>query len=160
MGALLASPVLAETPPACDLAAVKSGSQLHDLLSRRAVKVIELAGSANWRTDKGLATRVAPNARFMLGQGDVGSDFDPGVDGARAMAVTMQAERFQYPGWDYMDMDVDACAEQKVVVDFIGNQGKTRSSVTFTFMGGQVTAAEGWRRSLTTGAMKPVAGAR
>lgn len=121
--------------------------ELHRFLSLRAIEVVRLASSRGNQ----LAALVAPSARFDLGAGDVGRPLGTGVDGARELARTMDADTYRFFGWDYMDMPADPCSKQKVEVEFIDTQGKSLSRVEFTFEAGRVVSAHGWERSFETG---------
>lgn len=67
------------------------------------------------------------------------------------MATAMNADQFQFLGWDYMDSPSDACGKQTITVDFINSTNHEMSQVEFTFVGGRIIAAKGWQRSLETG---------
>lgn len=137
---------------ACDLAGVTEAGELHRTLSLRAVAVIDLAAQESQKAAARLAALVAPDARFMLGAGDVGEDMGTGPEGARATARLVNANLFIFAGWDYMAMPAEnPCGAQKVTVEFLNNRVKSRCAITFTFTAGRVTQAEGWQRSYTTG---------
>lgn len=102
---MLASSVTAEP---CDLAAIKTARASYEALSRRAVQVIALAVPKSSRSEARLKTLVDPSASFALGAGDVGRPLGSGIAGVSALARTMNADRFQYQGWDYMDRPADA----------------------------------------------------
>jgi hypothetical protein len=140
----------------CDIAQIHSARDLHDLLGRRAVEIVNRAAGASWETDTRLTQLVARSAAFGLGAGDVGRPLGSGVSGARALAAGMKADTFRFLGWDYMDSPADACAEQKIEVEFINTRGKSSSQVEFTYKAGRVVAAEGWSRSLQSGSVNPV----
>jgi hypothetical protein len=144
--ALAAGPALAG-PSECGLPEMTGASELHRFLSRRAVEVVKLAAS---RGDR-LAALVTPSASFDLGAGDVSRPLGTGVDGARELARSMNADTYRFLGWDYMDMPADPCSKQKVEVEFIYTQGKIVSRVEFTFEAGRAVSAEGWERSFETG---------
>lgn len=122
-------------------------AELDHFLELRAVEVVERAADQ----DAGLATLVAPSASFSLGAGDVGRPLGTGVDGARALTRTMNADSYRFLGWDYMDTPADPCAKLQVTVEFIDSRGKNVSHVEFTFEAGRVVAAAGWQRSFETG---------
>ena len=122
-------------------------SELHRVLSLRAVEAIKLAAK---RSDR-LAALVAPFARFNLGAGDVDRPLGTGVHGARKLARKIHADTYRFLGWDYMDMPADPCAQQKVEVEFIDTRGKRLTRVAFIFKAGRVVSANGWERSYETG---------
>ena len=142
---LAAGPSFAE-PSGCGLPEITSSRELHQFLSLRAVEVVRRANR-----DGELATLIAPSASFSLGAGDVGRPLGTGVDGARELARTMNADTYRFLGWDYMDMPANACASQEVEVEFIDSQGKNVSRVKFTFESGRVVSAAGWERSYESG---------
>jgi hypothetical protein len=144
---------------ACDLAGITQAAELQRTLSLRAVEAIDLAAQATPKAAARLAALVAPDARFMLGAGDVGEDMGTGPEGIRRMALMIHANLFIFAGWDYMDMPAESpCGAQKVSVEFLNNRRKSRCVIAFTFTGGRVTQAEGWRRSYTTGPVTPPKG--
>ena len=142
---LAAGPSFAE-PSGCGLPEITSSRELHQFLSLRAVEMVRQANR-----DGELATLIAPSASFSLGAGDVGRPLGTGVDGARELARTMNADTYRFLGWDYMDMPANACASQEVEVEFIDSQGKNVSRVKFTFESGRVVSAAGWERSYESG---------
>jgi hypothetical protein len=146
---LLASPLSAADD--CDLSKVKSAAALHEMLSRRAVEVVERASRAGYGTDRRLAQLVDPSASFNLGAGDVGRPLGNGVAGARSLADTMHPNSFRFDGWNYMDMPVDGCSTQEVTVEFIDAPGKESSLVKFTFQAGRVVSGTGWARFFESG---------
>lgn len=138
---------------ACPLAKVGSARELLEVLSLRAVEVVELAAHPG-DGDARLAALVAPSASFSLGAGDVGRRLGTGVEGARALARMMKADTYLYLGWDYMDGPVDGCSSQKVTVDFVDSRNKSLSRVDFTFDAGRLVDATGWSRSFESGDLK------
>ena len=136
--ALAAGPSFAE-PSGCGLPEITSSRELHQLLSIRAVEVVRRAANR----DGELAALIAPSASFSLGAGDVGRPLGTGVDGARELSRTMNADTYRFLGWDYMDMPADACSSQEVEVEFIDSQGKNVSRVKFTVESGRVVSATG-----------------
>ncbi len=145
---MLASSVTAEP---CDLAAIKTARASYEALSRRAVQVIALAVPKSSRSGARLKTLVDPSASFALGAGDVGRPLGSGIAGVSALARTMNADRFQYQGWDYMDGPAEACASQKVTIDFLSSADHSISRVEFTFDRGRMASGKGWQRSLESG---------
>lgn len=143
---LAAGPSFAE-PSGCGLPEITRSRELHQFLSLRAVEVVKRAANR----DGELASLIAPSASFSLGAGDVGRPLGTGVEGARELARTMNADTYRYLGWDYMDMPVDACSSQKVEVEFIDSKGKNVSRVEFVFESGRVVSAAGWARSYEAG---------
>ena len=107
LGFLAGAASLAHAAPACDVAGLTSGAQLSDLLSKRAIEVIEQAAKPGAKADAELAKRVEPDATFMLGAGDLGRELGAGPDGARELAKAMTANLFMRDGWDYMEVPVD-----------------------------------------------------
>ncbi|MEA3002346.1 MAG: hypothetical protein QOH81_1134 [Sphingomonadales bacterium] len=97
----------------CDIAQIHGSRELHDVLGRRAIEIVNRAAGASWEVDARLAQLVAPSAAFGLGAGDVGRPLGSGVSGARALATEMKADTFRFLGWDYMDSPAEGCAEQK-----------------------------------------------
>jgi len=145
----LAAAARAET---CDLAGITEAAELQQALSLRAVEAIDLAAQDSPKAAARLNALVAPEAGFMLGAGDVGEDMGKGPEGARRMALFVNANLFIFAGWDYMPMPAESpCGTQKVIVEFLNNKQKSRCAINFTFTGGRVTQADGWRRSYTTG---------
>jgi len=157
---LVATPWLLTSLPSaadeCDLGKVKSAAKLREVLSRRAVEVVERASRAGYATDKRLAQLVNPSASFDLGGGDVGRPLGNGLAGASSLADTMHATNFRFDGWNYMDMLVDGCSTQKVSVDFIDTPGKQSSQVEFTFRAGRIVSATGWARFFESGPLDRV----
>lgn len=145
---LLASHAVARE---CDLSDIRQGRELHEALSRRAVEVVDRASAEDEVSDDALSRLVLPQAIFSLGAGDVGRPLPEGPTGARALAATMRASSFRFYGWDYMNMPVDACAPQKVIVEFIDETGGYSSQVEFAFEEGRLVSARGWQRSFSTG---------
>jgi len=143
---LVAGPSFAGTS-GCSLSEITGSRELHQVLSLRAVEVVKRAASG----DSQLVELIAPSASFSLGAGDVGRPLGTGVDGARELARTMNADAYRYLGWDYMDMPTDACSRHKVEVEFIDSQGKTVSRVEFVFESGRIVSAAGWERSYEDG---------
>ena len=144
--ALAAGPVLAGSSD-CGLPEITSSRELHQFLSLRAVEVVRRAANLDDR----LATLIDASASFSLGTGDVGRPLGTGIDGARELARTMNADTYRFLGWDYMDMPTDACSRQRVEVEFIDTQAKNVSRVEFTFESGRVMSASGWERSYQSG---------
>lgn len=144
--ALAAGPAFAGASE-CGLPEMTGARELHRFLSLRAVEVVRLASSRGNQ----LAALITPSASFDLGAGDVGRPLGTGVDGARELARTMNADTYRFLGWDYMDTPADPCSKQKVEVEFIDTQGKSVSRVEFTFEAGRVVSAHGWERSFETG---------
>jgi hypothetical protein len=149
---LNANPAAVANAP-CQLANVESTRELHEVLSLRAIKIVELAAAAH-AGDAALAALVAPSASFNLGAGDVGRPLEAGVEGARALARAMDAETYRYLGWNYMDGPAQPCATQKVMVEFLDTRNKRVSQVEFTFEAGRLVDATGWVRSYETGALE------
>ena len=139
--------------PPCDLAAIKTDRAVHEALSRRAVEVIGLLAIPGARSEARLASLIAPFASFELGSGDVGRPLGQGVAGARALAAEMNADSFQFYGWDYMDGPASACSAQKVTVEFLSTADRRASTVEFSFDRGQITLGKGWSRSLERGSL-------
>ncbi|MXV31582.1 hypothetical protein DYQ91_01540 [Xanthomonas sp. LMG 8989] len=147
---LIAGPAFAGASR-CDLHEFTSSRELHRFLSLRAVDIVRQAENSGG----GLAALVDPTAMFNLGAGDVGRPLGTGIDGARALARTMQADLYRFLGWDSMDMEPNACSEREVEVEveFIDSQGKRVSSVKFTFEVERVrlVSAVGWEKSFEAG---------
>jgi hypothetical protein len=135
----------------CDLSNITHGRELHEALSRRAVEIVDRASTEGGGDDAPLSRLVRPEAVFNLGAGDVGGPLPDGPAGARALAATMRASSFRFYGWDYMNMPVDACAPQKVTVEFVDEIGGRSSQVEFAFEEGRLVSARGWQRSFSTG---------
>ncbi|MDB5704436.1 MAG: hypothetical protein JWN66_1552 [Sphingomonas bacterium] len=156
---LLGAPVAVAGRPVegCDIKEVKTIGELQYLLSSRAVEVVNRAAASHGGNDPRLQQLVAPAAAFSLGAGDVGRPLGTGVAGARALAREMKADTFPFFGWDFIPTPIeDACARQKVVVDFINSRGKNVYPVTFTFEAGRVVTVAGWSRSFETGPVEPI----
>ena len=147
----LAAP--APVPASCSVASIKSDSELHYVLARRAVDLVQRAGRAGWSKDDALNQQIAPAAESGLGAGDVGRPLGKGAAGLHALAVEMNADRFQYPGWNYMSGPVDVCKEQAVDIQFIDTSNRQSSSVRFTFIDGRITRAAGWQGPFESGSM-------
>lgn len=141
---------------ACDVANVSGAGDLHELLSRRAVEVVNLAGSSSWSSNASLSKLVAPTAQFNVGAGDVGRPLGVGVQGARALVMLLQADRFRFLNWDYMNFPVNACDVYKVTIEFINSESNQVAPIEFEFSSGRVTAARGQQNSFSTGALTPV----
>lgn len=144
------NPASASAPADCPLANIERQTELHKFLSLRAIEIVRLATSGD---RKRLTKWITPTARFNLGGGDVGRPLGAGIQGAETLAATMNADTYRYLGWDYMNGPAMPCASQKVTVEFVDSQGKAVSQVQFTFMGGRLTDASGWRRSFEEGAL-------
>lgn len=155
-GLLSPANAAASADSACDIGHVTGSRELHDLLSRRAVEVVNRAASASWQTDARLAQLVAPDAAFNLGTGDVGRPLGQGVPGARALVGTMMADTFRFPNWNWMDVRADPCAERKLDIEFIDSGSKHIARVEFTFGNGRVMSAKGWVQSFETGPITKV----
>ena len=145
--------LLAAGPTAgtCDLANIRAARSLHEVLGRRAAKIMSLAATAGPDADALLNTLIDPSASFDLGVGDVGRPLGTGVAGARLLSKTMNAEEFRFLGWDYMDSDVDACSKQSITVEFINGTDRRISQVKFSFREARLVAAKGWERSFEGG---------
>jgi hypothetical protein len=113
---------------------------------------VRLAGSG---TDDGrLSEIIAPSASFSTGGGDVVIPLGTGIQGARALAKSLNANAFRYLGWDYMDMPANACSLHVVTVEFVNSGSKIVSSIDFSFDAGHLVKATGWSRSFETGSLK------
>ena len=137
----------------CDLASISSARSLREALGRRAATIIAAASVKNPKADALLESLIDQSANFSLGIGDVGRPLGSGVAGARQLAKTMNADQFQFLGWDYMDRPTDACGKQTIKVDFISTTDRRISQVELTFQQARLIAAEGWQRSFETGAL-------
>jgi hypothetical protein len=154
IGLLLGLAGGAQAGSACDIGDINSAAKLQATLQERAIEVVTLAAKGGAKDLKRLEVLVSPSANFDLGAGDLGRGLGTGVAGARALAVAMNANLYIVSGWDYMDMAVEApCAEQKAGVEFLNNRVKSRSFVTFTFVNGRVSEAQGWEGSYGTGSI-------
>lgn len=149
-GVLVALPSSADE---CDLSDVKSAAKLHEVLSRRAVEVVERAGRTGYRTDERLAQLVDTQAVFDLGGGDVDRPLGTGVAGARSLVDTMHADSFRFDGWNYVDMPADGCGTQKVSVEFMDVPGRQSAPVEFTFRAGRIVSGTGWARFFESGSL-------
>jgi hypothetical protein len=157
--AMLGTTIAVAQPPVdgCEVRGVKTIGELQYVLSRRAVDAVNRAARPNSETDTGIQRLVAPSATFSLGSGDVGRPLGTGISGARALAREMKADTFRFFGWDYIPTPVeDACARQKVEVEFIDSRGKNVYPVTFTFEAGRIVTAAGWSRSYETGPVERI----
>ncbi len=141
-------------PHSCDLAGIDRAREVHDVLNRRAVDIIAKAASDDWEIDHDLARLISPSASFSLGAGDVGRPLPTGLEGARALAVMVDAARYRFYRWNSMNMPADACAVQRVSVEFIGEDDQISSTIEFTFDQGRVTAASGWQRGFESGPLR------
>lgn len=142
----------AATPVGCGLDKVQSIGELQAILSVRAVDAVRWAAKTSTEADPRLAQLVSPSATFSSGGGDVGIPMGSGVDGLRALTKHMKPSSFRYYGWDGIPTPIqNACAVQKVEVEFIDATARVAFPVTFTFEAGRIVAAAGWRRSLSIG---------
>lgn len=144
---LAAQPVV----PGCDLASVKTMRTVHEALGRKAVELVSTASARDKGADGRLARLVYPSASFSLGGGDVGQPLGQGATGARALADAVKADQYRFLGWDYMDGFADGCGKQSVEVEFVNAGDRLVSKVSFSFEGGRVTGASGWRRTFESG---------
>ena len=140
----------------CDLADVDGSREVHDALSLRAVDIVARSASDAWSNDNQLRSLVSPSATFGLGSGDVGRPLATGRNGARALAILVDAQSYRFYGWDYMDLPANACAQRKISVEFVGRDGETSSIVEFTFDQARLIAATGWQRSFQSGPLTSV----
>ena len=107
---ILVALLLATHPtPMCDVAKVISMRESHDLLNQRAVELITLAFKDTEASSSRLRTLVSPAATFRFGGGDVWGPTTVGIEGARVLAKSMNADEFYSFGWDYMDGGGNAC---------------------------------------------------
>jgi hypothetical protein len=116
----------------CDLATIHGGGAVHEALGQRAVSILAAAAAAGPKAEASLNTLVDPSASFDLIIGDVGSP-GTGVAGARSFAKTINADKFVFLGWDYMDIPADACARQLVNVDFINTRDQRSHASSLRF---------------------------
>lgn len=138
-------------PEGCNLAGIDSAREVNDTLSLRAVEIVAKASSDAWANDPTLADLISPSATFSLGAGDVGRPLATGLDGARALAILVDATSYRFYGWNYMNMPADACVPQKVNVEFVGRDGRTSSTIEFTFDRARLVSASGWQRGFESG---------
>jgi hypothetical protein len=138
----------------CDISEIKGARELHELLSQRAAEVVKRAMAKDWTSDTVLLKFVAENAVSDLGAGDVGRPLGNGIAGIRALAEEMNADSYNFQGWDYMNMQVDACKERKVTVQFTNTDKHDRSTVDFVFVDGRLISAKGWIRSFVSGSLR------
>lgn len=142
----------AATRAGCDLDKVQTIGELQAILSVRAVDAVRWAAMPPSKADPRLAELVSPSATFSSGGGDVGLPMGSGIDGLRALTKHMNPSSFRYYGWDGIPTPIqNACAVQKVEVEFIDATARVAFPVTFTFEAGRMVAAAGWRRSLSIG---------
>ena len=156
---LVGAPAAIARPPAdsCEFKAAKTIGELRSALSLRAVEILNRAAAAKSDADPRLQQMLAPSATFSLGAGDVGQPLGSGVPGARALARLMKADSFRFLGWDYIPTPIEnACAREKVDVEFIDTRNNRVYPVAFTFEGGRLINAEGWSRSFVTGPIEPI----
>jgi hypothetical protein len=66
----------------------------------------------------------------------------------------IDATRYRFHRWDYMNMPTDACGAQNVSVEFINEDDETSSTIEFTFDQGRMTAASGWQRGFESGPLR------
>lgn len=140
----------------CDFEKVTSTRELNDLLGKRSVEIVALAGRKDQPSADRLAKLVAPHSPFSLGASDVGRPLGKGVDGARALAATMKADEYGFAGWDFMDMPTNGCGHQVAIVIFVNKREARRSEVKFSFDNGRLTSAEGWETSYNLGRLEDV----
>lgn len=142
----------AATPEGCGLGKVQTIGELQAILTERAVNAVRWAASHSATADQRLAQLVSSSATFSSGGGDVGLPMGTGVGGLRALIIDMKPASFRYYRWGGIPTPIqDACAVQKIDVEFIDATGLTAFPVTFTFEAGQIVAAAGWRRALVVG---------
>jgi len=153
VGLALAAGSTMAGPSACGLPEATGSRELHQALSLRAVELVRRAADTNDRQ----TALVSPSASFNLGAGDVGRPLGTGVDGARQLARTMNADTYRFLGWDFMDAPANACSEHKIEVEFMDTRAKVLSRVEFTFKAGRVVSAVGWQRSFQTGLIQDAA---
>ncbi len=139
----------------CDLSRIATDREAYEALTRRAVQIVTLAANPEPKSESSLNRLVGPSASFSYGGGDVRIPLESGVEGARALAKHMRADRYQVMGWDYMARPGSACSNQKVSAAFINSKSHILSKVDFTFDQGKVIAAEGWSRTFETGPLAP-----
>ncbi|MEO7691721.1 MAG: hypothetical protein ABIS51_20730 [Sphingomonas sp.] len=145
------------SPDSCEFKAAKTIAELRSALSLRAVEIVNRAAAAKSDTDPRLQHMLTPSATFSLGAGDVGRPLGTGVPCARALARLMKADRFRFLGWDYIPTPIEnACAREKVDVEFIDTRNNLVYPVAFTFDAGRLISAEGWSRSFVTGPVEPI----
>ena len=156
---LLGAPAAIARPPAdsCAFKAARTIAELRSALSLRAVEIVNRAAAAKSDTDPRRRQMLTPSATFALGAGDVGQPLGTGIPGARALARLMKADRFRFLGWDYIPTPIeDACAREKVDIEFIDTRDNRVYPVAFTFEGGRLISAEGWSRTFATGPIDPI----
>ncbi|RVU07634.1 hypothetical protein EOE18_00655 [Novosphingobium umbonatum] len=142
---------------ACDVPSIKYIGELQSLLSQRAVQAMNLAAASDGKPNAELQRLIDPTASFSSGGGDVGLPLASGVAGAMALAREMKADTYRFFGWDGIPaLAQDRCGEQKIVVEFIDTHSGGLFRVAFTFDGGRIISAKGWRRTSQSGPMTPV----
>jgi hypothetical protein len=88
----------------CDLASISSTGSANEALSRRAIAIVREAARNGWRGNAQLEASLTTNATFSLGAGDVLRPLGTGVAGAHAFALAVNATRYRFYGYDYMDI--------------------------------------------------------
>ena len=122
-----------------------------DAYSRRSVQIVALAASdQNGR----LSSMISPTAEFGLGSGDVGNPLWKGLWGATALSSAMNAQTFQYNGWDGIPGPSDACGDVHVEVTFVSSNLEREANVKFDYHKGVLISAMGWWRSRNVGIVK------
>ncbi|WP_143023305.1 hypothetical protein [Sphingomonas sp. NFR15] len=158
---LAASLTLAQQPKAadvariaCDVPPVEYVGELRNILSYRAVEAISLAAAWDGKPAAKLQRLIDPTALFSSGGRDVRLPLASGVAGAIALAREMKADTYRFVGWDGIPTPVqDRCGEQKIEVEFIDTSGGNLFPVIFTFNGGRIISANGWRHTYRSGPM-------
>jgi hypothetical protein len=114
-----------------------------DAYSRRSIQIVAIAQKKDF---KSLVKLVAPNAKFNIGRGDVGSDLGSGVEGAIAAGSEIYgAPRYRFrhrtgppPGPD------EPCSAIDVEVEFYSRDEQTVLPIKFSYDRGLLTSAQGW----------------
>lgn len=156
---IVASSLLTPSPSfadGCDLIEAKNMHEVNDILSRRAVEVVERVSRTGYRSDSRLTQLIEPSAMFDLGSGDVGRPLGSGIEGARSLATDMHADSYRFLGWDYIPFRTDGCGTQEASVEFIDSSRKALSMVKFTFREGRIVSGKGWFRSYVGGSLNSV----
>ncbi|WP_225206858.1 hypothetical protein [Novosphingobium huizhouense] len=139
----------------CDVPPVEYVGELHSILSQRAIQAINLAAASDGKLTAELKRLIDPTASFSSGSGDVGLPLASGVAGAMALAREMKADTYRFAVWDGIPTPVeDRCGEEQIEVEFIDTHSDSSFPVTFTFLGGKIVAAKGWRRLFHSGPLR------
>lgn len=140
----------------CDFAQVTNVRDLSEALSERAVQIVSRVQAPGWHQDRYLDAWVDPNVKSRLGSGDISGSPAEGLEGVHSLVTEMRPISYRYDAWGGIPRLIDGCTEHKVEIEFIEADGAAKSTVLFTFFGGRLTEAMGWRGSVRSGLLPEV----